>query len=78
MGQLVTLLLLVGYVVAYFKWIAAAVVAYLAYRWGRVAWIRRCAAAEPGSVNRGPSRSGLTNNTNGSRPATHAAHGDRR
>ncbi len=46
MGQLVTLLLLVGYVVAYFKWIAAAVVAYLAYRWGRVAWIRRCAAAD--------------------------------
>jgi hypothetical protein len=46
MGQLLSLLLLVGFVVAYFKWIAAAVAAYLAWRWGRVAWVRHCAAAD--------------------------------
>jgi hypothetical protein len=46
MGQLFSLLLLVGFIVAYFKWIAAAVAAYFAYRWGRVAWARQCEAAD--------------------------------
>jgi uncharacterized membrane protein YdjX (TVP38/TMEM64 family) len=46
MGQLFSLLLLVGFVVAYFKWIAAAVAAYFAYRWGCAAWARHCAAAD--------------------------------
>jgi hypothetical protein len=41
-----SLLLLVGFVVAYFKWIAAALAGYLAYRWGRVASVRQCAAAD--------------------------------
>jgi hypothetical protein len=46
MGQLFSLLLLVGFVGAYFKWIALAVLAYLASRYGRVAWARHCAAAD--------------------------------
>jgi hypothetical protein len=46
MAQLFSLLLLVGFIGAYFKWIAAAVIAYLAYRWGRVAWIRHCEATD--------------------------------
>jgi hypothetical protein len=46
MGQLFSLLLLVGFIGAYFKWIAAAVAAYVAYRWGRVAWARHCASAD--------------------------------
>ena len=43
MGQLFSLLLLVGFIGAYFKWIALAVAAYLAYRWGSRAWPRHCA-----------------------------------
>jgi len=46
MGQLLSLLLLVGFIVAYFKWIAAAIAAWFACRWGRVAWVRHCAAAD--------------------------------
>jgi hypothetical protein len=46
MGQLFSLLLLVGFIGAYFKWIALAVAAYLAYRGGRVAWVRHCEAAD--------------------------------
>jgi hypothetical protein len=46
MGQLLGILLVVGFVVAYLKWIVAAVAAYLAYRWGRVVWVRHCAAAD--------------------------------
>ncbi len=46
MGQLVSLLFLVGFVVAYVTWIAPAALAYFAYRWGRVAWVRHCAAAD--------------------------------
>jgi hypothetical protein len=46
-------LFLVGFVVAYFKWIAAAVVAYLAYRWGRAAWGRHCVAADAWQRERG-------------------------
>ncbi len=46
MGQLFSLLLVVGFVVAYFKWIIAAVAAYFAYRWGRGAWARHCADAD--------------------------------
>lgn len=45
-GQLFSVLLLVGFVVAYFKWIAAAVASYIAYRWARTAWVRHCAAAD--------------------------------
>jgi hypothetical protein len=46
MGQLLSVLLLVGFVGAYFKWIALAVVAYLAWRWGQRAWVRHCADAD--------------------------------
>jgi hypothetical protein len=46
MGQLFSVLLLVGFVGAYFKWIAAAVLAYFAWRWGQAAWTRHCAAAD--------------------------------
>jgi hypothetical protein len=35
MGQLFSLLLLVGLIGAYFKWIALAVLAYLAWRYSR-------------------------------------------
>ena len=45
-----SLLLLVGFVVAYVKWIAAAALAYFVYRWGRVAWVRHCAAADESQV----------------------------
>ena len=78
MGQLVTLLLLVGYVVAYFKWIAAAVVAYLAYRWGRVAWIHRCAAADAWEREQRAIAKRADQQHQWVWPATHAAHGDRR
>jgi hypothetical protein len=46
MGQLFSVLLLVGFVGVYFKWIAAAAAAYFAWRWGRAAWQRHCAAAD--------------------------------
>jgi hypothetical protein len=46
MGQLFSLLLLVGFVGAYFKWIAAAIAVWVAYRWGRKAWVRHGAAAD--------------------------------
>jgi hypothetical protein len=46
MGQPFSLLLLVGFVGAYFKWLAAAIAAWLAYRWGRAAWARHCADAD--------------------------------
>jgi hypothetical protein len=46
MGQLFSLLLLVGLIGAYVKWIAAAVAAWLACRWGRVASTRHCADAD--------------------------------
>jgi hypothetical protein len=46
MGQLFSLLLLVGFIGAYFKWIAAALAVYLAWRWGRVAWARHSAALD--------------------------------
>jgi hypothetical protein len=46
MGQLLSLLLLAGFVLHYFKWIAAAVAAWFAYRWGRAAWVRHCADAD--------------------------------
>jgi hypothetical protein len=36
MGQLFSVLLLVGFVGAYFKWIALALAAYFAWRWGQV------------------------------------------
>jgi hypothetical protein len=50
MGQLFSLLLLVGFVGAYFKWIALAVAAWFTYRWGRAAWARHCADADAWAV----------------------------
>jgi hypothetical protein len=50
MGQLFSLLLLVGFVIAYFKWIAAAVAAWLAYRWARAARAQHRGAAEAWEV----------------------------
>ena len=41
-----SLRLLVGFLVVYVKWIAAVIAAYLAYRWWRVAWVRRCAVVD--------------------------------
>jgi hypothetical protein len=46
MGQLLSLLLLVGLVGAYFKWIAAAVAVWFAFRWGVSRWARHCAAVD--------------------------------
>jgi hypothetical protein len=46
MGQLFSLLLLVGFIGAYFKWIALAVAAYFTYRWAVAAWARHRAAAD--------------------------------
>jgi hypothetical protein len=45
MGQLFSILLLVGFALHYFKWIAVAVAAYFTYRWGRAAWARHCESA---------------------------------
>src|ERR1700730_11192075 len=50
MGQLFSLLLLVGFIGAYFKWIAAAVIAYFGYRWGRAASQNRPAATATSRV----------------------------
>lgn len=50
MGQLFSLLLLVGFVLHYFKWLALAVAAYFTYRWGRAAWARHCVAADAWSA----------------------------
>jgi hypothetical protein len=36
----------VGFVGVYFKWIAAAVAVWLAYRYGRAAWVRHCTATD--------------------------------
>ena len=41
-----SLRLLVGFLVVYVKWIAAVIAAYLAYRWWRVAWVRRCGVVD--------------------------------
>jgi hypothetical protein len=46
MTQLFSLLLLVGFVGVYFKWIALAVLAWFAYRWATGAWARHCEAAD--------------------------------
>jgi hypothetical protein len=46
MGQLFSLLLLVGFVGAYFKWIALAVAIYFGWRWSRTAWAHNCEAVE--------------------------------
>jgi hypothetical protein len=74
MGQLFSLLLLVGFVGAYFKWIALAVLAYFGYRSGRAAWQRHCTAVDAWELEQKAIAARATNSTPGHSLATREGH----